>query len=87
MGTPCEKNSVASKLRIWRLRSAFTAGIVRRAFDSAIPAQIVVVAVGVVFEIGLVVPLVVGDQIVEREAVMRRRKIDAGGRLAAVVPE
>src|SRR5258708_27227436 len=61
-------------------------GIVRNALDSAIPAQIVVVTIGVGVEIGFVVPLTVGNQIAEREAVMCRRKIDAGGRLSAAVP-
>src|SRR6266404_519611 len=62
-------------------------GIVGRALHSAIPAQIAVVTVAVALEIGFVVPLIVGNQIAEREAVMCRRKIDAGGGLAAVVPE
>src|SRR5258708_18526439 len=62
-------------------------GIVRKALDSAIPAQIVVVTIGVGLEIGFVMPLTVGNQIAEREAVMCRRKIDAGGWLAAAVPQ
>src|SRR5258708_28179695 len=62
-------------------------GIVRKALDSAIPAQIVVVTIGVGIEIGFVMSLTVGNQIAEREAVMCRRKIDAGGGLAAVVFE
>src|SRR5882724_8863188 len=62
-------------------------GIVRKALDSAIPAQIVVVTIGVGIEIGFVMSLTVGNQIAEREAVMCRRKIDAGGGLAAVVSE
>src|SRR5258705_4784376 len=62
-------------------------GIVRKALDSAIPAQIVVVTIGVGIEIGFVMSLTVGNQIAEREAVMCRRKIDAGGGLAAVVSQ
>src|SRR5260370_20959788 len=62
-------------------------GIVRKALDSAIPAQIVVVTIGVGIEIGFVMSLTVGNQIAKREAVMCRRKIDAGGGLAAVVFE
>src|SRR5882762_5363651 len=62
-------------------------GIVGWALGSAIPAQIVVVTVGVGLEIGFVMPLAVGNEVAEREAVVCRRKIDAGGGLAAVVPE
>src|SRR5258708_26954782 len=60
-------------------------GIVGKPLRSAIPTQIVVVTVGVGVEIGFVVPLIVGNQIAQREAVMCRREIDAGGGLAAPV--
>src|SRR5271165_1869837 len=59
--------------------------IARRPFDAAIPAQIVVVTVGIVFQIGLIVALVVGDQIGEREAVVRRDEVDSRGGLAGVM--
>ena len=59
-------------------------GIVSRAFDAHVPGVIVVGAVAIVFAVRLVVLLVVADQIVERESVVRGDEIDAGGRAAAV---
>ena len=53
-------------------------GIVGRALDAAVPAQVVVVAVAVVLAVGLVVFLVVADEIVEREAVVGGDEVDAG---------
>ena len=61
--------------------------VVGRAFDPAIPRAVVGVAVLVVLAVRLVVPLVVGDQIVEREPVMGGDEIDAGPGLAAAVVE
>ena len=47
--------------------------------------MVVVVAVAVVFAVGLVVLVVVADEIVQREAVVRGDEVDAGVGLAAVV--
>ena len=58
------------------------AGIVGRSFDAEIVAAIVGVPVLVVLAVGLVVALVVGDEIVEREAVMRGDEVDARPRAA-----
>src|SRR5208283_474278 len=55
----------------------FDSGIVRGALDAAIPGTIVVCAVAVLFEIGLVVLMVIGDQIVQREAVVAGDEVDA----------
>ena len=52
-------------------------GIVGRAFDAAIPASVVVGAVAVVFAVGFVVLLVIGDEIVEREPVVTGHEVDA----------
>ncbi len=52
--------------------------IVRFAFHTAIPTEIVIAAVGVLFAIGPIVFLGIADGILEREAVMRRDEIDAG---------
>jgi hypothetical protein len=60
-------------------------GIVGGTLDSAIPASIVVVAVAIFFAIGFVVFFVVTDQILQREAVMRGDKINAGVRTPAAV--
>ena len=47
--------------------------------------MVVVLAVAVVFAIGLVVLLVVADEVVQREAVVARDEVDAGVRPAAAV--
>ena len=52
-------------------------GIVGRPFDAAIPAEVVVGAVAVVFAVCFVVLAVVRDQIVEREAVVAGDEVDA----------
>jgi len=72
-------------LRILSLAQIDYCPIAGGSLSAAIPAQIVVMAVAIVLEVRLVVPHVVGHQIVQRHAVMRRDKIDAGGRLAPVV--
>ena len=59
-------------------------GIVRRTLGPTVPAVIIVGAVLVVFAIGLVVFLIVTDEVVEREAIMAGNKIDAGLGLAPV---
>jgi len=47
-------------------------GNVRRPFDSAVPAPVVVAAVAVALAVGLVVLALVGNEIVQREAVLAR---------------
>ena len=74
---PCERNSVARMLRCWRDRSAFTAGIVGRALDAAVPRSIVALAVVVALAVGLVVLLVVGHEVAQREAVVRGHEVHA----------
>src|SRR5438552_2294637 len=51
--------------------------IVGRSLDTAIPAEIRLVAVAVVFAIGFVVLLLVADEVLQREPVMRRNEVDA----------
>ena len=51
--------------------------IVRGAFDAAIPGTIVVGAVAVLLEVGFIVLLFIGDQIVQREAVVTGDEVDA----------
>ena len=60
-------------------------GIVGRPLDAAVPAAIVVGAVAVVLAVGLVVLRVVGDEIVQREAVVAGDEVDAGFGLAPLV--
>src|SRR5664279_1890197 len=52
-------------------------GIVRRAFDAAVPASILLPAITVVLAVFLVVLLVIGDEVVEGEAIVARNEIDA----------
>ena len=51
--------------------------IVGRTFDAAVPAAIVVGAVAVVLAVRFIVLLVVGDEIVEREAIVAGDEVDA----------
>ena len=56
--------------------------IVGGSFHAAVPRQVVVVAVAVVLQVGLVVLAVVADQVLQREAVVAGDEVDAGVRLA-----
>src|SRR5438045_9196204 len=58
--------------------------ILRRPFDAAVPAQILIVPILIVLAVRLVVLLVVTHQVVERKAVVRGDKIDARVRLSPV---
>ena len=62
-------------------------GVVGGPFDAAIPAQVVLVTVAVVLAIGVIVLVVVADQVVQGKTVVRRQKIDAGVGLPSVVLE
>ena len=57
--------------------------IVGRPFGAAVPTVVVVGAVAIFFAVGFVVLLVVGHQVVEREAVVAGDEVDAGVRPAA----
>ena len=59
--------------------------IVGRPLRTAVPAQIIIGAIAVALAVGLVVLPVVGDQIVEREAIMAGHEIDALFGLALLV--
>src|SRR5262249_62049396 len=60
-------------------------GIVARAFRAAVPGAVEVLSVAVVVAIGLVVLLVVGDQVLQREAIVAGDEVDARVRPPAVV--
>ena len=60
-------------------------GVVGRAFMPAIVAVVVAGAVAIVFAVGLVVLLVVAEQIRQRETVMDGDVVDAGARCAIVM--
>ena len=76
IGTPCERRSVARKLRTCRSRSAFTVGVVRLSLDAAVPRPVVRRPVAVALEVRLVVPLVVADEVAQGEAVVARDVVD-----------
>ena len=77
---------MARKLRcLARAQRDDRLAIVGRALDAAVPGLVVVVAVAVVLAVRLVVLVVVGDQVVQREAVVRGDEVDARVRPAAVV--
>ena len=65
----------------------FHRGIVGRSFDATVPAQVVGGAIEIVVTVRLVVLGVVGDEVVEREAVVAGDEVDALFRLALLVPE
>ena len=68
----------------WRAQSR-DVRIVRGNLFSAIPAEIIVVAVPIVFAVGFNLFFVVTEQVLQPEAVVRGDKIDAGmGAPAAV---
>src|SRR6185437_9580439 len=54
--------------------------IVGWTLDAMVPAEVVVRAVAIVLAVGLVVLAVVGDEVVEREAIMDDDEVDALGR-------
>ena len=58
--------------------------VVRRPLDAAVPGAVVVRPVPVVLVVGLVVLLVVGDEIAQREAVVGGDEVDRRERVAAV---
>ena len=60
-------------------------GILRFAFDAAVPVVVVAVPVSVFFQIGKVPFLLVRDEVSERKSVMRGDEIDTGVRSAACV--
>ncbi len=55
--------------------------LARGSLGAAVPAEIIVSTVLIIFAVGLVMFFVVADQIVQREAVVGGDKIDAGVRL------
>ena len=52
--------------------------MIGRAFDTTVPAAVVVGAVAIAFAVGLVVLDVVADQVGQRESVVDRYQVDRG---------
>ncbi len=82
---PATAAGVASRLRRWRRRRSRIVRVVGRALDAAVPGAVVVRAVPVVLTVGVVVLVVVGHQVVEREAVVRGDEVDRRERPPPVV--
>ena len=85
IGTPTRQQVERQEVPDLAVAQRLDRGVVGRALDAAVPAQVVVVAVAVVLAVRLVVLLVVGDQVVQREAVVAGHEVDrspaARGRL------
>ena len=56
---------------------ALNCGIVRRTFEAAVPASVVVTSIAVVFAILFVVLVVIGDDVVQGKTVVTCNEIDA----------
>ena len=61
--------------------------IIARTLHAAVPTEVVAGPIGIVFEVGRIVPFVVRDEVAQREAVVRRDEVDVGRGFAAVVLE
>jgi len=86
-GTPWASSSDVSWFAAQQSPPRQNRGILGCSFGTAIQAVVVVGAVAVVFLVGLVVLVLVADQIGEREAVVNGDVIDAGLRPAPIVME
>src|SRR5262249_25102075 len=75
-GHPKRKDRHCQKILGLALAELFDRGVFGRAFNTAIPAAVIIRPVAVVFAILLIVLGVVGDQVVKREAVVTRHEID-----------
>ncbi len=83
MGTPSDNIVIVRKFFTCRLRSFSISGSSDGTFDAAVPASIVVAPVVVSFAVQLVMLLVIGDQVVERKAIVTGNEVDALFRLHA----
>ena len=72
------------KLRCWRRAQLEHLRVVGRPLGAAVPGAVVVGPVAVVLAVRLVVLLVVGDEVVQREAVVRGDEVDRRERPPAV---
>ncbi len=83
MGTPCEKISVASMLRIFFARSSRISGLSVGPSTPQFQLMLSLAPSRLFSPLLVVVLLIVGDQIVQREAVVTGDEVDAGVRPAA----
>src|SRR5690554_3982977 len=61
--------------------------IIGGTFDAVVPGVVLVDAIAVALVVGLVVLVVVGNEVLQREAVVRGDEVDAGQRAAPVIAE
>jgi len=73
---PTESMVTAKKFFICRFLSFSTAGIFSGTFDAAVPASVVVGAITVVLVVCFVVLGIVRHEVVKRESVMTRHKVN-----------
>ena len=85
IGTPVESSSVASRFADCRRRSASTSASSVSPSTPQFQRPVVVGAVAVVLAVGLVVLVVVGDQVAQGEAVVGGHEVDRRERQPAVV--
>ena len=85
IGTPWLSSSVASRLRCCRAALLEHGRVVGRALDAEVQRLVVVLAVAVVLAVGLVVLVLVADQVGQREAVVGGHEVDAGVRQPAAL--
>ena len=84
---PCESRSVAKKFRVCLARSATTAGSSLGPSTPQFQLRFASLAVAIVFAVGLVVFVVVTDQVAQREAVVGRDEVERGAQMPPVVRE
>ena len=78
IGVPFARKSRQQKFLAWRLRSLqHAAGAILVPFPAAVPAIVLLRAVGIVVAVGLVAFPVVGDEVVQGEPVVGRDVVDA----------
>src|SRR5208337_455376 len=71
------KHGYGEKILYLPVAQPLYCGIVRRTFKAAVAASVVIAAIAVVFTVFLVVLLVVGDNVVEGEAIVAGNEIHA----------
>ena len=85
IGTPVDTSRVSSMFRACRCRTAVTAGSSVSPSTPAVVRAVVRVAVPVAVAVRLVVPVLVRDQVAQREAVVAGDEVDGRERPAPVV--
>jgi hypothetical protein len=84
---PSDRSVTARRFFNLSVPELLDGGIVGGTLDTAIPAAVVIRAVTIALTVRLVVLALVGDEIVQREAVVARHEVDALLRLALLVAE